>query len=363
LPWLLKRVAGQRSRELFLLTVVTLCLTAAFGTYFFGLSAAFGAFVAGLLVGQSAFARQALADIIPLRDTFVALFFVSLGMLADLHFVAGNAAIIVIAVIAIVVMKFIICFLVPWFFGQSPKTALFVGMGLLQIGEFSFVLAEMEMAAGIISPYIYSLILTSAVITMLITPFALSFASLLYRRLSQVGVFSRLIVGRPGLEWQSERRQLSGHAVICGHGRIGSILTKVLDRRKLSYLVIDLDPQVVSGLYSRGVPSIYGDAGNPEILAHAQLERARVLICTFADFIATELTVRNALRINPRLDVVARVHRDTDADSLKGMGASELVRPEFEASLEMTRHTLHRFGLTGVEIQHIVSGLREGDLG
>ena len=360
LPWLLKRVAGQRSRELFLLAVVTLCLAAAFGTYFFGLSAAFGAFAAGLLISQSAFARQALADIASFRDTFVALFFVSLGMLADLHFIVGNAAIIAIVLVVVIAAKFIIGALITWAFGYDPKTVLFVGMGLTQISEFSFVLAGMGLGAGIMSQYHYSLTLTIAVVTMLLTPFAFSLASLLYRRLSQGQRFSRLLAKRPELNWQDEKWQLSGHAVICGHGRIGAILTQILDRRKLSYLVIDLNPQVISQLHARGVPCIYGDASNPEILAHAHLDRARVLVCTFDDFIAAELTTRNARRINPRLDIVSRVHRDEDAKLLKGIGASELVRPEFEASLEITRHTLHRFGLTSVEIQHIISGLREG---
>jgi len=362
LPWLLGRVAGGRSRELFLLTVVTLSLAAALGAYFLGLSAAVGAFIAGLLIGQSAFARQAFADIVPLRDTFGALFFVSLGMLANLNFVVGNVAIIAIVVTVIIVAKFIICSLIPWFFGYSPKTALFVGMGLIQVGEFSFVLAGMGLAAGIISQYLYSLTLTSAIVTMLLTPFAFSFASFFYRRLSQGRRFGWLVAARPDPGWQREQWQLSGHAVICGLGRVGSNLAKVLERRKLSYLVIDLDPLVISRLHSQGVPAIYGDASNPEILAHAQLEKARVLICAFRDFIAVELTTRNALRINPKLDIVARVHRDADAELLKGIGVSELVRPEFEASLEITRHTLHRFGVTSPEIQHILSGLREGGL-
>jgi CPA2 family monovalent cation:H+ antiporter-2 len=360
LPWLLGRVAGGRSRELFLLTVVALCLAAAFGAYFLGLSAAVGAFIAGLLIGQSAFARQAFADIVPLRDTFGALFFVSLGMLANPHFVTGNAATIAVTVIVIMVAKFIICSVIAWSFGYSPKTALFVGMGLIQIGEFSFVLAGMGTEAGIISPYLYSLTVTSAIITMLLTPFALSFASFLYRQLSQGERFGRLVARRLDPGWQSRRWELSGHAVICGHGRVGNSLARVLERRNLSYLVIDLDPQVISALHAREIPCIYGDASNPEILAHAQLDKARVLICTFPDFIAVELTTRNALRINPRLDIVARVHRDVDAELLKGIGASEIVRPEFEAGLEITRHTLHRFGLSGPEIQIILTGLREG---
>ena len=360
LPWLLGRVAGGRSRELFLLTVVTLCLVAAFGAYFFGLSAAVGAFIAGLLISQSAFARQALANIVPLRDTFVAIFFISLGMLADPRFVVENIAVIAILVAVIMVAKFIICSLIPWFFGYSPKTALFAGMGLIQIGEFSFILAGMGIESGIISQYLYSLTLTSAIITMLLTPFTLSFASFLYKRLSQRKRFGLLIARRLDPDWQSRQWQLSRHAVICGHGRIGSNLAKVLERRNFSYLVIDLDPQVISKLHARGIPCIYGDASNPAILAHAQLNKARVLICTFPDFIAIELTTRNALRINPRLDIVARVHRDADVEVLKGIGVSELVRPEFEASLEITRHTLHRFGLTSIKIQQILNGLRGG---
>ncbi len=362
LPWLLGRVAGGGSRELFLLTVVALCLVAALGAYFFGLSAAVGAFIAGLLIGQSAFARQAFADIVPLRDTFGAIFFVSLGMLANPHFVVENLAIIAVVVAVIIVAKFIICACIPWSFGFSPKTALFVGMGLIQIGEFSFVLAGMGMEAGIISPYLYSLTLTCAIITMLLTPFALSFASFLYRHLSQGERFGRLVARRLDPGWQREQWQLSGHAVICGHGHVGSSLARVLERRNFSYLVIDLDPQVISTLRARETPCIYGDASNPEILAHAQLSKARVLICTFPDFISVELTTRNALRINPKLDIVARVHRDADAELLKGIGVSELVRPEFEASLEITRHTLHRFGLTSLEIQRILVGLRGGRL-
>ncbi len=358
LPWLLRRVATGRSRELFLLTVVTVCLAAAFGAYFFGLSAAVGAFIAGLLIAQSAFARQAFADIVPLRDTFVALFFISLGMLADPYFVVSNVAIIAIVVTVIIVAKFIICSLIPWFFGYSPKTVLFVGMGLIQIGEFSFVLAGTGRETGLISSYLYSLTLTSAIITMLLTPFALGFASFLYRRLSQGGRLGKLVARRPDPGWRDKQWQLSGHAVICGYGRVGDTLARVLERRKLSYLVIDLNSQVISRLHSEGVPCIYGDAGNPEILAHAQLDKARVLICTFRDFIAVELTTRNALRINPRLDIVARVPRDADVELLKGIGVSELVRPEFETSLEITRHTLHRLGVTSLEIQHILSGLR-----
>jgi CPA2 family monovalent cation:H+ antiporter-2 len=346
---------------LFLLTVVTLSLGAAFGAQFLGLSAAVGAFIAGLLIGQSVFARQAVADIVPLRDIFGALFFVSLGMLVDLNFAADNPAIIALVVVAIIAAKFIICAMIPRVFGYSPKTTLFTGMGLIQIGEFSFVLAVVGLEVGIISQNIYSITLAAAIITMGLTPFALNLASTLYRWLSQRKKPGWLIASHLDPGWLS-KQQLAGHAVICGHGRVGNTLTKVLEQRNLPYLVIDIDPQVISRLRSQRIPCIYGDASNSEILAHTELNEANLLICTFPNFMDVELTVRNALKINPKLDIVARVHRDIDAELIKGIGVSELVRPEFEASLEITRHTLHRFGLTTVEIQHILNNLREGRL-
>jgi CPA2 family monovalent cation:H+ antiporter-2 len=153
--------------------------------------------------------------------------------------------------------------------------------------------------------------------------------------------------------------RLTGHAVICGHGRVGSTLSHILQRRNLTYLIIDIDPQVIAMLRSRGIPCLYGDASNPEILARAGLNKARILISTVPSSLDIELTVRNAHKINPGLDIIARVHRDRDAELLKDIGVSELVRPEFEAGLEITRHTLHRFGLTAMEIQHILSSLRQ----
>jgi CPA2 family monovalent cation:H+ antiporter-2 len=362
MPWLLKKVAGQRSRELFFLTVIVICLGAAVGTYYFGLSAAFGAFAAGLLISQSGFARQAFADIMPLRDTFAALFFVSLGMLANLDFIAANLGTIALIVVAIMVIKFIICSAITRVFGYSHKTVLLVGTGLIQVGEFSFILAMMGVDIGILSERLYSLTIAAAIVTMLITPFAMSLNSFLYKWLSQRGWFAGGLTGRPDPVSPLHAPELSRHAVICGYGEVGQRLAEVLERQKFSYLVIDLDPKVVSQLRARGIPCIYGDASNPEILAHASLDKARVLVCTIPDYVAEELTSRNALAINPKLDIVARVHRDRDAALLKGIGVTELVLPFFEGSLEMIRHTLHRFGLSNTEIQYILNALREGQL-
>lgn len=185
LPRVMRRVAGLRSRELFLLAIFGLCLAVAFASDYFGISLALGAFVAGLLMSESDYAHQALAEIIPLRDIFATLFFVSLGMLIDPRFLVDNIGAVSVVVIAIIGGKFIICSLIPWLFGYSAKTTLYVGAGMFQIGEFSFVLAAAALGTGAISKYLYDLTLTSAVITILLTPFALGGVSILYRRLSQ----------------------------------------------------------------------------------------------------------------------------------------------------------------------------------
>jgi CPA2 family monovalent cation:H+ antiporter-2 len=359
LPWIMRRVAGVRSRELFLLAVFGLGLGVAFATYSFGLSVALGAFVAGLLISESEYVHQALADVIPLRDIFATLFFASLGMLIDPRFLFGNVGMVSAVVVAIIMGKFIICALIPWLFGYSAKTVLFVGAGLFQIGEFSFVLAAAAFGIGVIPTGLYDLILTSAVVTILLTPFSLSLASVLYRRLGQGERVARFLARRTDPAFSSRGLELKSHVVICGCGRVGRDLGTILTRRGFSYLVIDIDPYVISALRTSDVPCIYGDASNPEILSWASLDKARVLVITFRDPIATELTVRNALRINPKLDVVARVHLDSEVQALRKLGVAELVRPEFEAGLEIIRHTLHRFGIVGTEIQLIVNTLRE----
>ncbi|MFC1970783.1 NAD-binding protein, partial [Chloroflexota bacterium] len=307
------------------------------------MSAAFGAFAAGLLISQSGYARQAFADILPLRDTFAALFFVSLGMLANLHFVGTNLATVAIVVEVIMGTKFLICSMITRLFGYSQKTVLMVGTGLIQIGEFSFILAMMGVESGILSEYLYSLTVAAAIITMLLTPFVMSLNTFLYRWASQKEWFARQLSGHVEKEWLSQEVEMSRYVVICGYGAIGSRVAQVLEKQKFSYMVIELDPKAISDLRARGIPCIYGDASNSEILAHAHLDKARVLICAIPDYVAVELTARNALKINPRLDIVGRIHRDADAELLKGIGVTELVMPIFEGSLEVIRHTLHRF--------------------
>ncbi|TET67876.1 MAG: sodium:proton exchanger, partial [Dehalococcoidia bacterium] len=283
IPVFLGQTAGTRSRELFLITIVAICLGAAFGTFYFGVSAAFGAFAAGMLVSRSHFAHQALADIIPLRNVFSALFFVSLGMLASPRFIVDNWSMVILVTLTIVIGKFIICSLITRSFGFSLKTTLFVGAGLTQIGEFSFVIGQAGLETGVISGNLYSLILSSAILTILFTPVALKLTELTYGWLSSSRRLAPLTRIGSDKALIDVKKRLSNHVVICGHGRTGSNLASILQKYNIPYIVVDLNPQIISELREQGVPCIYGDAGNAQILAIAHISKARVLALTCPD--------------------------------------------------------------------------------
>ncbi len=358
-PWFIKTIAGERSRELFLITVVFLIFGASYAADQFGLSIALGAFLAGLLVSESEFSHQTMADIRPLRDIFAVLFFASLGMLADPEFILENPEEVGIAVSVIIVGKFLISAIVPWAFGNTAKTNLFVGSGLIQIGEFSFIMAALALQEDLISNELYSLTLSVAFITILLTPFVIGLTSWSYYRVTSGKRVVPLLTGEEDQESSEGDGKLSNHVVICGYGDTARKLGIVLQQRGFSYLIIDIDPRVIGEARKKGIPCIFGDAANGEVLAAARLEKARILVIAFPDTVSAWLVIRNAREINRRLYILTRVHGEKATIDLKEAGAAQLVHPDVEAGLEIVRHTLHRFGLDSQEIRYIVNRLRE----
>jgi CPA2 family monovalent cation:H+ antiporter-2 len=356
-PRLIRRVAGQGSRELFILSSAVLCFGGAFGAYYFGLSAALGAFTVGLVISESDFAHQVLGDMASLRDIFSAIFFVSVGMLIDLPFMAGNMTTVMAIVLTIMLGKFLICSATARLFGYKGRTILLVGTGMMQIGEFSFVLAELGLKERVISEHIYSLLLASALISIILTPLIYSLATNLSTKWAQARALRPLTaINTPRLV--EEVAKISGHVVICGHGRVGSNVAQMLRQLEIPCLVIDLDPAVISSLRDQGIPSIYGDAGSWEVLSQAGLREAALLIIAMPDPVAARLALDHARWINPQLDVVARIHSDFEGDFLREGGASELVRPELEASIELVRYTMCRLGLPEDKVQDFIGNWR-----
>jgi CPA2 family monovalent cation:H+ antiporter-2 len=214
------------------------------------------------------------------------------------------------------------------------------------------------MDSGIISGYLYSLVIASTVITMLLTPLFMGLASVMYSRVARVPAGGVLVIEDAPLLSEAELHQPSSEAVICGYGRVGRNIAQSLNELEIPYLVIEMDPELISELHGKGENCIYGDASNAHVLSLAGLDKAKVLIVTYPDPLVVVTTVKNALRINPKLQIVARVHRRRESELLESLGVSELVSPEYEASFEFVRRTLASIGWSRTRIQQAMSKLR-----
>ncbi|MDO8688055.1 MAG: cation:proton antiporter [Dehalococcoidales bacterium] len=353
LPWLMGRVGGIRSRELFLLTILVLSLGAALGTQLLGLSAVFGAFLVGLVLRETIFAHQALAEITPLRDIFATLFFVSLGMLLSPSFLVSHWLTVLLVIAVIILIKFSVVGGLVRFFGFSWKIAVISGAGLLQIGEFGFILAQAGINAGVISEEFYSLILAGAIITMLLTPVSISLASRLSPKLPWASTILPLHQDPRALAPQLP--ESPPQVIIAGYGRIGQHIAQGLDDSGIPYTILDIDPERIAEARSNGRDCLYGDVSNPRVLAQLDLSRAGTLVITFPDPVAVVTTVKIARHTNPKLKIVARVHRTREAKLLTRLGDVELISPEYEASLEFIRRILITSGWSQNDIQETMS--------
>ncbi|HXY75126.1 MAG TPA: cation:proton antiporter [Dehalococcoidales bacterium] len=355
LPWLMGKIGGIRSRELFLLTVLVLCFGAAVGTQVFGLSAIFGSFIVGLVLRETKFVHQAIAEITPLRDIFASLFFVSLGMLLSPAFVAAHWSEILLLVAAIILAKMIIVYLVIRALKYPSRLGLLSGAGLMQIGEFGFILAQAGVVAGFASQNFYSMVIAGAIITMLLTPLSMSLVSKLIT-LRKTG--TAMIHPAQNNNEISPVCPING-VVICGYGRIGQAVAEGLEQAKIPYMIVDIDPERIAEARAAGRPHVYGDASNVHVLSSLLLCDVRALVIAFPDPIATITTVKAAMEINPKLRIIVRAHRGRDAEELQRLGVVELVSPEYEASFRFLKNIFSIYELQKSERQHLLDKLRD----
>jgi CPA2 family monovalent cation:H+ antiporter-2 len=354
MPAMFERVALLRSREVFVLAVAAVALGTAFVATLFGVSLALGAFAAGLAVGESDLSHQALAEVVPLRDLLAGVFFVSIGMLVDPGFVVTHIALILLVIAVMVVAKGTIVAGLTRAFGAPLRTALLVGATLAQCGEFSFLLARIGRETGAVTPDVFNLVLSGAVGSIVVAPWVLSLTD----RAVRVGE-RRLGAMAMAREPEAPAGPSRRHAVICGYGDVGAVIAEVLTRRGFSWIAIDQDPRVVRRLRTQGATAVLGSADNPVLLDRVGLERARVLVIAIPNPVAARHIVQYARRTWPRLDIVARTHSQDEVRFLRSRGVNEAVSGEVELSLEMARHTLHRFGVSAAETQAMLHGLRQ----
>ncbi|MCH7738400.1 MAG: cation:proton antiporter [Chloroflexi bacterium] len=358
IPWLLDRVTALGSREIFIVTVVSITFVSAAATESLGLSAALGAFVAGLLLSETDFGHRALSEVVPLRDTFAALFFVSLGMLTDPGYLADNLDLVLPLVAAIIFVKFVLTAVMVRAFGFLPHTSVLTGLGMGQIGEFSFILVGSATTLGIVTQDFLTLTVISAVITMALTPLMLAGGSQAVNRLGhRVAILSPHRLSNRSPEDQVPPMQ--GHAIVCGLGRVGHLVADELIEHNVPVIGVDLDPYVVAEWKSLGRQVIHGSSDSETVLEAARVKDARLMVISVGDPIAAWLTAQHALRVAPDLDIVARVHWRDEGERFQGLGVQEVVWPQMEAGLEILRHALYRFHTDPTEVETLVANLRD----
>ena len=359
-PALIGRVAATGSRDLFILMVVCLCLVAAIAADLAGLGLALGAFLAGVVVSESAYAHEVFSQIRPLRDVFASLFFVSVGMLLDPSFVAKNWGAVLVVVLAIVVGKALLSTAAIYASGWHGRTAILAGMGLAQIGEFSFVLATVGSARNLIPAEIGSVILSSALVTILLAPFLYEAAGGLYTRLNRVPSLSRWLNRQATKEAGAFAHESSGNrVVILGCGRVGRYVSDSLRAKGVAHVAVDYESTAISRLKENGVRIVYGDASSPTVLEQTAPQTAELAIIALPEASTTEAAVRELRRLAPGLRIAARVHRGEDIPRMRASGADAVVHAEFEAGAEMIRQTLDCLGFPDPEVDGYIEEVRQ----
>ncbi|HAP41504.1 MAG TPA: portal protein [Nitrospira sp.] len=339
IPPLLTRVARTQNRELFLLVALAIGLGTAAVTQMVGLSLALGAFLAGLIISGSEYGHETLARLISLRDAFVALFFVTIGILIDPHVILDNLSLLGTMIGLIMVGKLVIWATVVRLFGYALSTAILVGIGLTQIGEFSFVLVQVAKTAGHVGADVYNATLAASLLTILLNAALVRYVPewLGKRRLARDP--------RLAVSWAGEQEIPPQHVVLCGFGGVGHALGKALEEFGVPYIVIERDPDIVRRLQIRGTPCLYGDASHHELLTQARAADASLIVVALPEIETAALTIRRIRSLNPLVRILARAHGQAEAEKLAAVGATELIQPEVEASVTLIRHTLDWFAV------------------
>lgn len=357
-PHLLALVAGAQSRELFTLAVLAMALGVAFlAAEVFGVSVALGAFFAGMVVGRSDLAHQAAADALPMRDAFAVLFFVAIGMLFDPSFVLRSPLSVVGVLSCVLLVKPAVAASFLLWTGEPPRTALSVAAGLAQVSEFSFVLAGLALSLGILPAGGRDLVLSAALVSIAVSPALFRSVPVLARVLSrrshrpnrrrtphaELTEFAPAVAGG-----------LQDHVVVCGHGRVGSVITGFLAARGVPFVVVDLDRAVVGELRRAGKFALWGDAASPVLLDRAEIRRARALVLCLPDPVAHRLAIEHARRERSDIRILVRVATRDELDALTALPGVCPVHGERELGLAMARHLLEALGASSIEAEAAV---------
>ena len=355
-PMVLQQAAKTKKDQAFVLSIILLCLGMATATAYFGMSMALGAFIAGLLISDSKYRFQATGVIIPFGALFHGLVFVSIGMLFDVRIVFSHPILVLSLLVSVLLIKWLIATGVTAAMGHSLKVAMIVGLAISQVSEFSFVLAKLGLDNGLMEPHHNQIFLAVAILSMFVTPAMISGGSLLTPVLERF-LPERFTRGRQA-EFSPDKKELEDHAIIVGLSEAGHHIANVLDQLKISWVVIDSDPEVVRDETERGTTIFYGDATREEVLLKASIEKARVVLITTSDNHAAKRAVEVARRLNPTVTIVATVRYTEDGEDLLFAGATSVISEQFMGALEMADKVMREYDVPGDVVSQQLLGMR-----
>ena len=345
-------VAGQRSRELFIMNVLMVTLLLAAATKLAGLSYALGAFIAGMLISETRYRYQVESDIAPFRDILLGLFFISVGMLLDFHFMLNHIGLVLALLMGFVLFKAVVIAVLTRLFGYETGVGIRTGIILAQAGEFSFVLLALGLEQNLIGGDELQIVLAASLISMVIAPFIIQKNGRIARKLAKnYTKNSAQIVD----EIEHSTANLKDHVIICGYGRSGQYLGRFLKEENIPFIALDIDPARVQDAAAAGEHVMYGDAGRRIVLEAAGGARAKALIVSYSDMRASMKVLHVAQEAYPNLPVIVRTYDDADMDAFRAAGATEVVPEVLEGSLMLASHALV---LLGVPLNRVVKRIR-----
>lgn len=356
-PWLLFQIAKTRSRELFLLTIITVCFSVAWLTSSIGLSLSLGAFLAGLIIADSEYRNEAVSDILPFQDIFTSFFFVSIGMLLDIRYVIEQPLLILGATLGVLCLKTLIGLLTTVFLGMPLRVAILSGIALAQVGEFSFVLAKSGASYNLGTEYHYELFLASALLTMAITPTLITVGSTIAKYILKLPFPSCIKTGLMPID-TIETIRMKDHVVIVGYGLCGQNVGLSCKELGIPYVIIEMNPETVQQEKQKGESIYFGDATHESVMLHAGVGRAKAISVLVNDPVASLRVVELARRLNPGIYVIVRTRYIQEVKPMYQLGADDVIPDEFGSSVEIFTRILKKFDVPPFDIEKVVIQLR-----
>lgn len=363
-PKLLYSIAKTKSKDLFLLTTITLCFAIAYLTSQAGLSLALGAFIAGLIISESEYSHQSTSVILPFKELFTSFFFVSVGMLLDLSFFINHIVIISVLLLVTFIIKSIIAGIAVAVLKYPPKVVLLTGLSLFQVGEFAFILSKVGIYYKLLNETTNQYFLSVSIISMIITPFIILFSDKLINHFinvsKRIGISNLYKYNKlDSLDNNIDESYLNNHLVIIGFGLNGSNLAKVSKASGIPFVVIESNAKIVKDSKLKGIPILFGDAIHPHILETAKIHLAQSVVVAISDITATKLIIKEIRDISETIHIIVRTRYLKEITELKAIGADEVVPEEFETSIQIFSNVLQHFLITDSEINEIIQCVRE----